>query len=291
MIRIGLNNQEKFNEIDKYLEQNNIKKIFIFYPEKFPLLMSLPLSTEYIEYNDIIMYKFFYRLLEEIDKDVLLIFNECLRTQNRSDLTYNCAHHYCGQTNHKIIFEQFPFIDSSDDFMILLDLQNKGKYKGKSFDYQFLKNEDIKVKSLDYILQTIDLCLNGNDIVKYETKKKQLFDNLGNADPDTIPRQLHVFVGNLKKPFIESDKLYVARNERFKMPNINTYKDINNFGNYIIIDFPHRRIDFNDFLKFSSMTNILFINSGLKVDLYYINEFNSWVERLGDFYAHANISN
>lgn len=287
MIRIGLGSQEKQKEVNDYIKKQGIKKTFVFYPEEFPLIIDNP-TVEYITYKDIIEYKPFYHLLEVIDEQTLLVFNECMRTRNRNDLTYNCAHHYCNQTGHKIVFEYFPFVEQKEDFMILLDFINKGKYKGKSFDYQYLKDEDIKVKPAIFVFQTINLYLKGNDIAKYEAKKKHLFDNLGNADPDTIPRQLHIFAGNFKKPFIEPDKQYISRNDRFKMPNVTVYKKARP-GNYIVIDFPHRRIDFNDFLKKTGMNDILFINSGLKVDLYYINEFNAWIERLGEFYAQASI--
>lgn len=288
MIRIGLSSQEKTVEIDRYLAEHEIKKVFIFYPAKFPLPIDLQVPAEFIEYADIIMYKFFYRLLEEIDDKVLLIFNECLRTQNRSDLTYNCAHHYCNQTPHKIIFECFPFVEDKQDFMILLDFWNKGRYKGKSFDYQFIKDEDIKVKWINMGLVTIDLNLADNDVAKYEVKKEQLFNNLGNGDPDTIPRQLHIFAGGFKKSLIHPDLQYVARNDRFKLPNVTVYKDAGP-GDYTVVDFPHRRVDFNDFLKKSGVTYVNFINSGLKVDLYYINEFEAWVERLNKFYAETSL--
>jgi len=291
MIRIGLDAQEKQAEIDQYLPKHDINKIFAFYPDQFPLTINAGVEVEHIRYADIIEYKFFYRLLEVIDNRTLLVFNECLRTQNRSDLTYNCAHHYCNQTPHKAVFEYLPFIEQNADFMILLDFLNKGKYKGKSFDYQFLSDEDVKVKSIDFNLILIDYPATAVDTKKYEAKKDQLFKNIGNADPDTIPRQLHVWVGNLKKKLIHSPHMcarYVARNDRFKMPNVATYKGIVP-GDYIVIDFPHRRIDFNDFLKITSIKNIRFINSGLKVDLYYIDELNRWIERLGEFYAKASI--
>lgn len=291
MIRIGFTTAEKQAEVGRYLKDNSgIRKIFVFYPDIFPLPLDLEgVAVEHIRYSDIIMYKFFYRLLEEIDDDCLLIFNECMRTQNRSDLTYNCAHHYCNQTSRKIVFEYFPFIESNNDFMILLDLLNKGKYKGKSFDYRYLQDEDIVVHPKEFKLNTIDLRLAIKDFKKYEAKKEMLFDSLGEGDPDTIPRQLHIFAGNYKKGAIRLDLQYVARNSRFKMPNVTTYKDIKSSGDYIIIDFPHRRIDFNDFLKKTGMTNVTFLNSGFKVDLYYINEFNAWMERLGEFYAKAGI--
>ncbi len=288
MIRIGLNDQEKQKEIDSYVEQNGIDKLFVFYPEKFPLKLSSDIDTEYYEYKDIIEYKPFYRLLEVIDKNSLLVFSECMRTQNRSDLTYNCAHHYCNQTPHKIVFEHFPFIEQKNDFMILLDFLNKGKYKGKAFDYAYLNEEDVMAKPLKYNVQTIDMQLTGKDFEKYEKKKEQLFDSLGNGDPDTIPRQLHIWAGNLKKDAISPNYHYVARNARFKMDNIKTYKDVES-KDYIVIDFPHRRLDFNDFLKNTGIGGICFINSGLKVDLYYIGELQKWIERLGEFYAQTSI--
>jgi hypothetical protein len=284
--------QEKQDEINRYIEQNEIKKMFVFYPKQFPLPIypsqGVDVDIEHIEYADIIMYKVFYRLLEVIDNNTLLVFNECLCTQNRSDLTYNCAHHYCNQTSHKIVFEYFPFIEEQNDFMILLDFINKGRYKGKSFDYRFLLDEDVKAKQILFNLQTIDITLSESDKKKYELKKEQLFANLGNSDPDTIPRQLHIWAGNFKKQAINPAKRYVARNDRFKLPNVKTYKNIEP-GEYTVIDFPHRRIDFNDFLKITGMTNIWFINSGLKVDLYYINELKAWIERLGEFYAKASV--
>jgi len=289
MILIGLSTAEKQQIVNDYLQTAKLKKVFVFSFEKFPSQLAFPgVETEYIGYSDIIMYKFFYRLLEEIDDDCLLVFDECMRTQNRSDLTYNCAHHYCNQTSRKIIFEYFPFIDDKQDFMILLDLQNKERYKGKSFDWSFLQEEDIKVKPIETSLTTTTLQLSDSDFAKYEAKKNKLFDDLGNADPDTIPRQLHIFAGNFKKPFIESNRRYVARNDRFKLPNVTTYKDVDS-GDYIVVDFPHRRIDFNDFLKTTGMTDIHFISSGFKVDLYYINEFKAWEERLGEFYAKASL--
>lgn len=288
MIRIGLNLYEKEQEIKEYIDRNQISKIYVFYPSRFPLKLELDINIEYIEYADVIMYKFFYRLLEEINQKSLLIFNECLRTQNRSELTYNCAHHYCNQTEHKIIFEHFPFVENNKDFLILLDLQDKSKYKGKSFSYEYLKEENIKVKPIDISLKHIDLSLSGDIEKKYEAKKNQLFDNLGESDPDTVPRQLHLWTGNYKKNSIRPEMNYISRNSRFKLPNVTTYKNIEE-KYYIILDFPPRRIDFNDFLKITGIKNICFINSGLKVDEYYISEFKEWIERLNEFYVKASI--
>jgi hypothetical protein len=289
MIRIGLNGREKQKQIDNYMEQYDIKKIFCFYFKQFPLRIKADIEIEYIEYSDIIMYKFFYRLLEEIDESSLLIFNECLRTRNRSDLTYNCAHHYCNQTPHKIIFEFFPIIEDKNDFMILLDFQNKGKYKGKSFDYLFLQQEDIRIKPFNVKLEPISIETTDKDRERYEKKKEQLFDNLGDKDPDTIPRNLQILAGDIKRKSVNDAELYVARNQRFKKANIKSYADITTQGNYVVIDMHYRRLNLNDFLKTTQMRRVKYLCTTLPIDTVIVNDFMAWKARLDSIYAQASI--
>ncbi|NFV47574.1 hypothetical protein FDJ70_07790 [Clostridium botulinum] len=289
MIRIGLSKLEKEMEIKKYVQQNNIKKVFCFYYKDFPFKYDISCEIEYIEYADIEMYKFFYRLLEEIDNTSLIIMDECMRTQNRSELIYNCAHHYLNQTPHKIIFEFFPIIENEEDFMILLDFENKGKYKGKSFDYIYLNEEDIQMKPFDIHLETIKVEINEKDTERYEKKKEQLFDTLENKDPNTIPRNLQIFAGTLKKKALNKDVKYVARNKRFKLDNVFTYKTIEANTKYIVIDTHYRKINMNDFIKLTKMNNIKYLTTGLSIDNYIISSFNEWKGRLKNVYAKASL--
>jgi len=67
MIRIGLTLCEKQNIINDYLNKNEIKKVYCFYFKKFKYEYDIACNIEYIEYADIEMYKYFYRLLEEIN--------------------------------------------------------------------------------------------------------------------------------------------------------------------------------------------------------------------------------
>jgi len=289
MIRIGLNSRDKQKVIDAYLQENEIKKIYCFYFKKYPSKYNVPVEIEYIEYADIEMYKFFYRLLEEINDKSLTIMDECMRTQNRSELIYNCAHHYLNQTPHKIIFEFFPIIEDKNDFMILLDFENKGKYKGKAFDYVFLQAEDIKIKPFRVKLEPINVEITDKDKERYEKKRDQLFDNLGEKDPETVPRNLQLFVGDLKKKAIIPGEMYIARNKRFKFDNVMTYDEINKQGSYIIIDTHYRRINFNDFLKITRMTKIKYLSTILSIDNVIITEFSKWKARLDAIYAQASL--
>jgi len=289
MIRIGLSHREKQGEIDSYLQSHDIKKAYCFYFKKFPVKYKADCDIEYIEYSDIIMYKFFYRLLEEIDNKSLIILDGCLRTQNRSDLTHNCAHHYLNQTPHRMIFEYFPMIETKEDFMILLDFENKGKYKGKGFDYAYLQMEDIRIKPVKIKVETVNVEITGKDQEHYEARKQHLFDALGNKDPNTVPRSLQLFAGDLKKKAIEPDKLYVARNKRFGLDNVLTYDETTGRGDYIVIDTHFRRLNFNDFLKATGMTKVRHLSTVLSIDTVLVNELMKWKARLEAIYAQASI--
>ncbi len=289
MIRIGLGVRDKQRIINEYIENHDINKVFCFYFRKFLVKFKTDIAIEYCEYKNIIEYKSFYHLLEVIDANTLLIFDECMRTQNRSDLTYNCAHHYCNQTPHKIIFEYFPIIDTENDFMILLDFVNKSKYKGKLFDCTFLQNEDIKIKPIKINLETINVDITDNDKKKYKKRKEYLFATLGEKDPDTIPRNLQLLAGDMKRKAIEPDKLYVARNRRFGMDNVLTYRDITGVGNYVVIDTHYRQLDFNDFLKTTQMNNIKYLSTVLPIDSVITTSFMKWKARIDVIYAQASL--
>ncbi len=150
MIVIGADCNRKNNIISFYIEQYKIKKIYVFTPDEFKEDFQVTIKCEHIPYTEIIMYRTFYRLLEEIDNESLLVFNECLRTQNRHDLTYNCAHNFCSRTKHKLVFEYFPFIENHDDYMILLDFIDKYRFKGIGFDWHKLHEVELKVYSKQF---------------------------------------------------------------------------------------------------------------------------------------------
>lgn len=328
MIRLGLSEEQKRSEIVRYVRTHNVKEVIIFSPQKFlmempgdPVQKSASSSTsaadtlnvektgesfsqekyllkipEYgeipirqIEYKEVIMYRTFYPLLEEIDKDYLLVVNEFMRTRNRSDLTYNCLRHYLNQCGHHIIFEYFPFVEDVSDFMILLDFDTKSKHKGSGFSQDFLWEEDIKAINphLNLTVDTVDLPDNAEE--EYEKKKNELFDTIGNRNPDTIPRQLHLFCGKWKKPYILPEKQYVARNSRYHLKNVTTYPNVKHGETYTLLDWQHRRIDMNDFFRRTGQSKIAFMSTGLSVDNVYVKFFEEWLSRLEEFYAEAGV--
>lgn len=285
MIFLGLNTKEKKELIQKYLNTHENIKHVIYFTGKGK---EFPDESEEYTWEDIIMYKVFYPLLEKIDDSYLLVLNEILRTGKRSDLTYNCLHHYLNQTSNKIIFSYFPIIDNANDFMILADLEYVARYKGRSYSPEIMQDLHI-----DGVRQNPVIIINEVEIpVKafglYETQKEKLFENLGNKDPDTIPRQLHLWAGKWKKPYVESSKSYVARNSRFSLDNVTTYKNAV-IRDCISIDIPHKRIEMNDYLYRTQAKEVVYLSTPLKVDRYYGQELMFWSEKVNKLYAEAGI--
>ncbi len=277
MIVIGADYYQKHHIINFYIEQYKIKKIYVFSPDEFKEHFQVTIKHEHVPYTEIIMYRTFYRLLEEIDNESLLVFNECLRTQNRHDLTYSCAHHYCSRTKHKLVFEYFPFIENHDEYMILLDFIDKYRFKSIGFDWSKLHEVELKVYRKQFKIIEEVYYPSEAEISSYEKEKNKLFSNLGNKHPDTIPRELHMWTGQFRKQLIKKDRYYVVRNKRLKLNNVKTYQEIKNneTNKYIIFDFAHRRIDMNDFLKKTKQYEIEIVRTDFKIDKYYTNELKN----------------
>jgi hypothetical protein len=278
MIRLGLNNSEKAPLVQSYCADHEIKKVFVLSPARFAY------NSDFIDYPDIIMYKTYYRLLQEIDKTSLVVINECLRTQNRYDLTYNCIRNYLNQAGHCIIFQYLPLIDTFDDFMVLLDWDTKSKWRRDSFRPEMLEGLDIKIEDRAPIFKKIFIETGDHTKKAYLAKKRSIIDGLGLKDPHTIPRNLLLLAGKSKIGFIEGDKSYVSRNNRFG--NMFSYRDDKSYPpNCTVFEFCHNFIDFIGFLTLSGQKEIDCLVTDLKVDQWYFDRYVQWSERIRDAYA------
>ena len=220
MIRIGLSAAEKDAAIIAMCDECNIDKVFVLSPPQHRFTCSWD-NHEFVDYKDIIMYRYFYRLLQEIDNDTLVVVNECLQTKNRNDLTYNCIRNFLNQTDKQIVFNYLPIIETLDDFFILFDFDTRSKWKRET-DIDLLKNSDIRVSKLDIGFNKIDIFTDHKTKKAYAKKKDDLIDNIGLKDPHTIPRNLYLLAGKAKLAAIERKDQYVGRNNRFKLDNLTT---------------------------------------------------------------------
>ncbi|MFA5922343.1 MAG: hypothetical protein WC856_13790 [Methylococcaceae bacterium] len=287
MIFIGLTDPEKNTRIMNYCESHAIDKVFILSPKKFYFDCEFE-NSEVIEYADIIEYRYFYRLLQEINSSTLIVINECLRTQNRYDLTYNCIRHFLNQAKHQLIFQWLPLIDDIQDFMILFDFDTRSRWKREKFDIDLLENCRIEIQPKRIELNRIDVTTDATLKNAYQREKTKLVDGIGIKDPHTIPRNLYLMSGKARMQRVVIGEHYIGRNDRFKI-GMQTYKESAYQDTpYTVFEFPHNFIDFADFVALSKQTVFNVLVAGLKVDDWYFDRYNQWTKRLNDGYANLS---
>lgn len=285
MIYLGFQKDQKPDIIKRYCQDNKISKVVILTPEKFSIQAVSDLS-ETVYYPQIIEYKFFYRLLQEICNDTLIVINECLRTQNRHDLTYNCIRHYLTQTKHQIIFQYLPIIDNDQDFMILFDFDTQSRWKREKFDIDLLQEAEIVILKREIIFNFIKIVADDKLKLSYETKKQKLFAEIGVKDPHTLPRNLYLVAGKAKLDYIDQSKKCIGRNNRFKVDSMHKYKqDSYPEDRFIVFEFPHNFIDYTDFIALSAQDEVDVLATDIKADQWYCNRYQDWKERLNETYT------
>lgn len=292
MIFISYTDEEKLDAISSYITKHDIEKVVLISGQK----RHLPLpECDRVWYKDVIMYVTFYRLLQEITPQTLLVIDECLRTQNRYDLSYNCIRNYLNLTNHQLIFQQLPQIDDQEDFMILFDFDTRSRWKRRQFDPYLIGQEaQVFVHPLAIQFERISCPTSAATKAKYARERDKLFRELGSRDPHIIPRNLYLIGGMDKRAYIDSQtlplfdngsRLYVARNKRLRRDCIVTYNDATPGATYDIVEFPHRFIDFTDFIWRTGQTASNVLVADLKVDHWYYSRYQEWAKRIHETYA------
>lgn len=166
--------------VAEYVRTHGIKKVFVF---------GDPIGDyELVKFKEMQLYKFYYRLLQEITPDALVVMNEIMHTANRYSLDYNCLRKYCLQTPHRIIFNYYPIRHDEADFMILYDmLQNNPFLKEK---YEWVTHVDgLHIGEMRFNIERHDVTLTADELAEYAEKKEEIIGQV-KKDPDIIPRRL-----------------------------------------------------------------------------------------------------
>lgn len=292
MIFLGLDDAEKQAQIARYQQVQGIEKTVVISADEFPLPVP---GADQVRYSDVIMYVTFYRLLQEITPQTLIVLNECLRTQNRYDLSYNCIRNFLNLTTHQLIFQQLPQIDERDDFMILFDFDTRSRWKRRPFDPYLIQGEaQVSVKTLPVGFERVNVPTSDKTRVRYAAERNRLFAGLGLRDPHTLPRNLYLVGGVDKQAYIDECSMplfggggewFVARNKRLARSNIVTYADVQPGRSYTVVELPHRFIDFSDYIRRTGQARSRVLCAGLKVDNWYYQRYDEWSERIHDTYA------
>lgn len=295
MISLGYTDAAKRDAIAAYCRRHAIRRTVVISADAFPLAVE---GADMIPYSEVIMYRTYYRLLQEIDGSTLVIISECLRNQNRYDLAYNCIRNYLNQTPHVLVFQQLPQIDTAEDFMILFDFATQSRWKRQHFDPDLITaNADVDIHPLPLAFSRVDIPTGAATQREYAVQRQRLFAELGSHDPHTLPRTLHLLGGKDKLVWIDAQETpglfgdgqparYAARNSRLKRPNITPYGDVTaESAPYTILEFPHAFADYCDFVRRTWQAQAQVLCTALKVDGWYFQRYTEWSERIHATYA------
>lgn len=303
-IYLGYSDADKRCIIAEYQAAHGIRKTVVISHEHYPL--PIP-ETDQITYADVIRYVVFYRLLQEIDTQTLIVINECLRTQNRYDLTYNCIRNYLNQTSHVLVFQMLPQIDMAEDFMILFDFATGSRWKRQHFDASLiLDNAELHIRAWPVAFEAIPVPTSAATKCKYAETREAAFAELGARDPHILPRQLYLIGGKDKLAYIsnhgqqqptlfgdqpEMAQWYVARNKRMGHERIVTYDHVQPGTAYTVVELPHRFIDYSDFVCQTGQACSRVLVTDLKVDHWYYDRYTAWGNRIHETYASLRQAN
>lgn len=195
---IYLGDTDKNAVITEFLNSNNIQKIYVIGDD-----LNIDFENkEYIKFSDVIMYKYYYRLLQEINNNTLIILNECLKKQNRYELSYNCIRRYVMQTENVIVFNFLPIINNEKDFAILYDFIQKNPFLKEKYEY-ITDFSNVKNGEIDFDFKVENIKIDDNYLILYEQEKEKILNQV-NKDPDIIPRRLLKFSEKINKKYIKN---------------------------------------------------------------------------------------
>jgi hypothetical protein len=295
VIHIGCRAANKLAIVERYRSAHGCKKIFVISPEKFAPLFAQNRMNEperdgdgrdgtFVPYDKVQFYRWYYKLLAEIDGSTLIVLNECLRSQKRTgDLDLNCIRNFTNQTPHVLVFQWLPFIASMDDFMILVDLVTRSQWKRETFRPELLANTRVEVHSAPPMLTRVDVPIDDKTRAAYVKEKASLVAEARtdvDKDPHIIPRNLLLISGKAKTSHIRPSLSYVGRNNRFKLPNVVTYKDVVGSEPRSVFELPHNHIDLCDMFATTEQQTASVLVADTKADEWYWQRFAQWAEGL-----------
>ena len=296
VIHLGLDDTAKGEIVTRYREEHEIKKVYVLSPARFSPSWAAEHMTNpatqgdgrgglYLDWPNLIEYRYYYKLLQEIDRSTLVVVNECLRTQNRYDLTYNCVRNYLNQTPHVLVFQYLPIINTIDDFMVLFDFATQSRWKREAFRLDLLGEAKIHVAHASLSIEPVRVPVDDKTRAAYAKEKAALLSDVRSdpdKDPHQIPRNLLLVSGKAKLAHVASSRRYVGRNNRFKLPNLETYRDAAGPGERVVLELPHNFIDMSDMLTVSRQLRIEAIVADTKAEDWYLSRYHDWIQRVND---------
>lgn len=296
MIAIGFTAEQRSAIIRDRIDEVKAKKVFVISPARFPIPgwseeMKDP-TTEadgahrlFIDWPSVILYRYYYRLLQEIDGDTLLVINEGLRTQNRHDLSYNCIRAYANRTPHVLVLNTWPIIDQADDVMVLIDWVTRSRWKRDPFSPDMLSEIIVLGRTPIPTFEAIPVHVDQKTHDAYATEKAKLLAQIrsdGDKDPHILPRTLHLMSGKAKLAHVREGANYLGRNNRFKIQGLETWRAVADRGDRVAFELPHNMIDVADALAVTGARHVPVLVADTKADRWYFERVQGWAGRVRD---------
>lgn len=288
MILVGFDGHAVCEEVTRYCGAHPIRRVVVIAPERFLPAWDLPVPHEVVPWSEVQMYRTFYRLLQEIDHDTLVVVYEGLRSQDRNSLDANCVRHYLNKTSHRIIAQRLPIIDTLDDVMVLVDWSTDSRWKRESAQPAILREVERHVRPIDVGFARIEVETTAKERDAYAREKRALIDGIGLKDPHTIPRNLALLGGKAKARWASArgeGRRYLGRNTRLGLAPFDTFEAAHAGAPYTVTEFCHRFIDFSDAITATGQSRYDVLVSDLKVDAWYFDRFTAWAGRVRDAFA------
>ena len=295
MIRIGLNDSEKSSVVERYIRDNGIEKVFVLSTDRFAPGFAQERVTKpeqldgrcgvYLAWPDHIEYRYYYRILQQADKNTLFVVNECLRGQSRTTLNYNCIRTFLRQVRHQIVFQHFPMVESLNDMMTLVDFDTRSKWWDRKFEISMLSELDFSItpRTVEIVPQFVTV--DAKTHASYSKEKAELLASVRSdpeKDPHQIPRNLLLVSGKGKLRHLKSGVAYVGRNNRLKIENFSTYREADESAERTAFELPHSYLDMADFLSVTKQRKLPVVVADTKAEAWYLDRFQQWAGRLND---------
>lgn len=295
MLVIGANDAAKADVFETYVREHGITKVFVISPDRFappfaPQAVTTPDEVDgrrgvYIKWPEHIEYRYYYKVIQQADANTLLVLNEVLRGKHRTMLNFNCIRTFLRHVPHKLIFQYLPVIDELADVMALVDFETGSRWWDRSFEPGMVAELDMKMSFAPIEIVPVRVPVDEKTRAAYAREKTKLLEEVRSdpdKDPHNIPRNLYLVSGKAKQRHVEPGKRYVGRNNRLKVPGLETYRDVVDEGQRVVLELPHSFLDMTDFLTVSRQSRIEVLVADTKVDDWYLRRYQDWAQRVND---------
>lgn len=275
MIYLGLTNAEKLRVVREYVAAHRVRRVVEIGHE--PALLRA--WDESLTWPDVIMYRYFYRLLQELDDGTLLVINEVLRSSDRSCLHYNCIRNYLTRTQHQLVFSWLPVVEQEDDLMVLVDLDTRSRWRRSRLSGV---GEKLRVDGVCRAptVKVETVACGPKTHAKYQKTRDALFSGIAGKDPHTLPRQLHM-VGRKDRLRATGERQAVGRS---RAGGVASFDDAEPG---VLVDLPHSHRTMVEWLRVTESADVTVLATELKADAWYVSRLMQWTEMQRDVFAAA----